>query len=73
MDGFCAEFFAKSIGENRNCIAFAVWEIYEKNWEGVAKILTFFGFCVAFFSSTAAPKDNLIILTWWDSPSLQNI
>jgi hypothetical protein len=33
MDGFCAEFFAKSIGENRNRLAFAVWEIYEKKTE----------------------------------------
>ena len=28
MDGFCAKFFAKSIGGNCNLLAFAVWEIY---------------------------------------------
>ena len=33
----------------------------------------FFGFCAAVFSSTAAPKNNLIVSKWWDSPSLQTI
>jgi hypothetical protein len=27
---FCAQFFAKSIGKNRNRIALVVWEIFEK-------------------------------------------
>jgi hypothetical protein len=31
IDEFCAEFFAKSIGEYRNRLAFAVWDIHEKN------------------------------------------
>jgi hypothetical protein len=30
IDGFCAEFFAKSFGKNRNCIAFVVWNIFKK-------------------------------------------
>ena len=55
------EFFAKSIGKNRDHLTFAVWEIYEKT-EEVTKILTFSGFCAAVLSSTAAPKNNLILL-----------
>jgi hypothetical protein len=31
VDGFCAKFFAKSIGENRNRLAFVVLEIFKKN------------------------------------------
>jgi hypothetical protein len=61
VNGFCAEFFAKSIGENRNHLAFNFGR-YMKKTEGVVKILTFFGFCAAVFSSTAAPKNNLIVL-----------
>jgi hypothetical protein len=34
IDGFCVEFFAKAIGENRNRLAFVVWEIYEKTERG---------------------------------------
>jgi hypothetical protein len=30
IDGFCVEFYAKSIGKNRNRLAFLVWEIFEK-------------------------------------------
>jgi hypothetical protein len=31
VDGFCAKFFAKSIGKNRNRLAFVDWEIFKKN------------------------------------------
>jgi hypothetical protein len=66
--------FAKSITKNRNRLAFVVWEIFKKKWEGVAEIWTFFFvFCAAVFSSTAAPKNDPIDLNWWDSPSLQTI
>ena len=40
--------FAKSIGKNRNHLAFVVWEMFEKNWEGVAENFTFFGFVQKF-------------------------
>jgi hypothetical protein len=30
IDGFCAKFFSKSIAENRNRLAFVVWEIFLK-------------------------------------------
>jgi hypothetical protein len=37
-----------------------------------SKNFDFFGFYAAVkFSSTAAPKNNLIVLKLWDSPSLQ--
>ena len=49
------------IGKNLNHLAFVVWEIFEKNLEWVAKILRFLGFCSVVFSSTAAPKNNLIV------------
>jgi hypothetical protein len=31
VDGFCAKFFAKSIGKNRNRLAYVDWEIFKKN------------------------------------------
>ena len=61
IDGFCAKFFAKSIAENRNRLAFVVWEIFKKKLRGGSRNLDFFFvFCAAVFSSTAAPKNNPI-------------
>jgi hypothetical protein len=31
INGFCENFFAKSIAKNRNRLAFVVWEIFKKN------------------------------------------
>jgi hypothetical protein len=52
---------------------FLVWE-YLRRTVGPAKIW-FFCFCfyTAVFSSTAAPKNILISLKWWDSQPLQTI
>jgi hypothetical protein len=44
IDGFCSILFSKSIDENRNRLAIAVFEILEINCGGVAKIWTFFSF-----------------------------
>jgi hypothetical protein len=34
LNGFYAKFIAKSIGKNHNCLAFVIWEIFEKNDRG---------------------------------------
>jgi hypothetical protein len=62
IDGFCAEFFAKSIGENCNRLAFKVWEIFEKKLRGGSQNLDFFLVSCGSFSSTAASKNNIIVL-----------
>jgi hypothetical protein len=59
IDGFCAEFVTKSIGNSHNYLSLGG---IKKNWQGVAKILTSSGFCAAVFSLTASLKNNLILL-----------
>jgi hypothetical protein len=62
IDENYSEFFAKSICDNRNRLAFVVYEILFKKWWWVAKILMFFfGFCADVFSATAALKNSLVV------------
>ena len=53
MVRFCAEFFAKSIGENRNNLAFLVWELVLpilKKLRGGSRNVDFFPVFVQQFS-----------------------
>jgi hypothetical protein len=69
--GFVQNLSLSQLVKNRNRLAFVVWEIFQKNWEGIAEILTFFGFCATVFSSIAAPRNSLIVSKLWDDPPLQ--
>jgi hypothetical protein len=49
IDVSYSKFIAKSIGENRNRLAFVVWQLFQKNCEGVAEIWAFFRFLCSSF------------------------